>query len=128
MSESNEVSMFTEETVVGGVKCGDCGTMYGIHSVTCIRFRCTVCNQRGADEDHRGGCPAKRQDEVRWVCRCGVFGWMNPTKSSLAGQVRQARREHKHNKPCGDPDIESLESRAEYDRRKYQARFHPDVF
>lgn len=120
--------MFTEEVVVGGAKCKECGGNYGIHTVLCSDFKCKQCGQRGPDEDHHGGCPTLRRDEIRWTCQCGVSGWMHPTNFSLAGQVRQARREHKHNKPCGDPDIEELQNRDEYERKKLGARFHADVF
>jgi hypothetical protein len=122
------MELFTEEVVSGGNRCAECGGHHGIHIVTCSDFRCDTCHQRGADEDHRGGCPTLRRDEVRWQCQCGVFGWMNPQNRSLAGLVRHARREHKHNKPCGDPDIEQLETRDEYERRKRQERTHADVF
>jgi len=100
-----------QEISDGGISCSECRSTHGIHTVLCPNFWCHECKQRGADEDHRGGCPTKRRDEIRWQCQCGTFGWMNPTNRSLAGLVRQARREHKHNKPCGDPDIEQLETR-----------------
>jgi len=115
----------TEEIVFGGHSCKHCKASHGIHIVTCPDFSCHECGKSGPDEDHRGGCPTRRRDEVRWVCQCGAFGWMSPTNRSLAGLVRQARREHRG---CKDPDIEKLETRDEYERRLYQARFHAGVF
>jgi hypothetical protein len=65
--------------------------------------------------------------EIRWTCQCGKSGWIKVSSRSpaysLAGMVRQARRIHR----CPDPDIISLETREEYDRRIFMARFHPGV-
>ena len=51
--------------------------------------------------------------DVFWTCQCGASGWMEPKDFSLAGQVRQARSEH----VCLDPDIDTLETRKEYESR-----------
>ena len=109
----------TEEIVFGGHK--HCRCSHGIHLVTCPDFRCHECGHKGPDEDHNGGCPKLRRDEVRWECQCGKHGWMRPTNNSLAGLVRQARREHRG---CSDPDIERLETRDKYEQRLYSARIH----
>jgi hypothetical protein len=69
-----------------------------------------------------------KETDVRWTCQCGVSAWMSPKHSSLAGQVMQARTEHASNCPCGDPDIEQLETRKDFDRRLYESRFHAGVF
>ena len=115
--------MFETEMAISTQNCRECKGSYGIHAVTCSAFRCSTCGKHGPDEDHNGGCPTLRMDEVRWTCQCGKSGWMNPTNRSLAGLVRQARREHK----CAGPDIEKLETRPEYDRRIYYERFHAGV-
>ena len=115
----------TEEIVFGDHVCADCRCSHGIHLVSCPRFYCNDCGQQGPDEDHNGGCPTLRRDEMRWECQCGKHGWMSPTKRSLAALVRQARREHRG---CGDPDIERLETRDEYENRLYRSRIHEGVF
>jgi len=55
---------------------------------------------------------------------------MVPLNFSLAGQVRQALREHAKKKPCGDPDIEELETNEQYQRRQVQSRIYgtPEYF
>lgn len=117
--------LWIEEVVSGGERCEACGGTHGIHTVLCFRFRCVVCGLRGPDEDHRGGCPTVRRDEIRWECQCGAFGWLRSRKNrSVAGLVRHARREHH----CPDPDVVNLETRDEYEQRKYKQRIHADAF
>lgn len=118
------MELFIEELANDGTRCSECRCSHGVHLVTCSQFHCLVCGRSGANADHLGGCPTQRRDEIRWECQCGKDGWMRPTNRSLAGLVRQARREHK----CPDPDIVRLESRDEYESRTYHARFHAGVF
>ena len=119
MSDGKAGSMFeAEELVTPTDECAECRGHYGIHVVSCTRFVCSDCGHRGADEDHRGGCPDKRPNSIRWECQCGASGWMEPINTSLAKLVRQARKEHK----CSDPDIERLETRTEYARRRRDER------